>query len=880
MGAAREALGLAEPVRSRWLRGPVLLGLAGLAVLSVGLAALLLVRGADAPAPSTLADKPLESAPPNSLALVDPESGVILGAAELGSRPGDVAATEDAVWVVSPDDERVLRIDPDTRSVVDSIPVDFDPAAVAVGLGAIWVAQSGGPSLAWISAEEGEIVRTFPIGAGPSDVAVGRDAVWVTNRLDDSLQRIEPDAGKPVTDTIPVGDEPTAVAIGAGAVWVASAATSFVYQVDPETRLVTRRIPVGNGASDLAVVDDEVWVANSLDGTVSIIDAGSGGVATIRAGEGPASIAAAGESVWVADELGEKLLEIDAANRTVEQVVELGAAPQGLAFVAGALWTGVHGTATSHRGGTLRAVTPYPLPGTIDLAVVYEALTSQVLTVTNDGLVDFRRVGGARGATLVPNLAVGLPKLSDGGTTYAFRVREGIRYSTGEAVRAEDFRRAIERVFSVPATPSFTRLFFSGVKGADACGARAETCDLSEGIVTDDATGRVAFHLSAPDPEFLYKLTLPPAYPVPAGTPNRDVGASPIPATGPYMIEEYVRGKRLTLVRNPHFRVWSRVAQPDGNVDRISVTGAVPEADAVTAVAEGRADFFMSLRPPSRDLAEITTRYASQVHRVSEPRTDYLVLNTQVPPFDDVRVRRALNYAIDRAAVVGAYGGPAHAKATCQVLPPNFPGYAPYCPYTANAGQKRSWSAPDLDKAKALVRESGTAGIPVEVFAPAGETEWVLAGREAVAALDRLGYRASLRNLDTDVDTYFATISDSRNDIQAAMGGWVQDYPAAGEFIASQLSCEVFVPGDSGNSNFARFCDHAIDAMVERGRRLQATDPAVANELFAQVDRELVDRAPWVFLVNPVGINFVSARVGNAQHHPVWRLLLDQLWVR
>ncbi len=539
---------------------------------------------------------------------------------------------------------------------------------------------------------------------------------------------------------------------------------------------------------------------------------------------------------------------------------------------------GVHGTATSHRGGTLRVVTPYPF-STVDPAVAYDPLTPQVLTVTNDGLVDFRRVGGARGASLVPNLAVGLPKPSDGGATYAFRVREGIRYSTGEAVRAEDFRRAIERVFSVPTTPSSIRLLFSGVRGADACGASAKACNLSEGIVTDDATGRVAFHLSAPDPEFLYKLTLTAAYPVPAGTPNRDVGASPIPATGPYMIEEYVRGKRLTLVRNPHFRVWSSAAQPDGNVDRISMTSAVPEADAVTAVAEGRADFFMNLRPPSRDLAELTMRYPAQVHRVSEPRTDFLVLNTRVPPFDDVGVRRALNYAIDRAAVVDAYGGPAHAKATCQVLPPNFPGYAPYCPYTANAGQKRSWSAPDLDKAKALVQESGTAGMRVEVFAPAGETEWVLAAREAVAALDRLGYRASLRSLDTDIDTYFARISDSRNSVQAAMSAWVQDYPAAGEFIASQLSCEAFAPDDS-NSNFSGFCDHAIDAMVERGRRLQPTDPAFANELFAQVDRAVTDRAPYVPLVNPMAFDFVSARVGNAQHHPQWRLLLDQLWVR
>ena len=85
---------------------------------------------------------------------------------------------------------------------------------------------------------------------------------------------------------------------------------------------------------------------------------------------------------------------------------------------------------------------------------------------------------------------------------------------------------------------------------------------------------------------------------------------------------------------------------------------------------------------------------------------------------------------------------------------------------------------------------------------------------------------------------------------------------------------------DGGGTNFSGFCDPAIDAKVERGGRLQVTDPARANELFAQVDHELVDHAPYVFLVNTVAVDFVSARVGNVQHHPQWRLLLDQLWVR
>ena len=116
------------------------------------------------------------------------------------------------------------------------------------------------------------------------------------------------------------------------------------------------------------------------------------------------------------------------------------------------------------------------------------------------------------------------------------------------------------------------------------------TCDLSEGIVTDDANGTITFHLVAPDPEFLYKLTLPFAYPVPPSVPDEEQMTAGVPGTGPYMLEAPMTDEGLALVRNPHFRVWSPAAQPDGYVDRIEWTfGVEPEAQ-VEAVAAGDAD--------------------------------------------------------------------------------------------------------------------------------------------------------------------------------------------------------------------------------------------------------------------------------------------------
>ena len=171
----------------------------------------------------------------------------------------------------------------------------------------------------------------------------------------------------------------------------------------------------------------------------------------------------------------------------------------------------------------------------------------QMLSMTNDGLVGYRRVGGLAGDQLVPDLATALPVPADGGKTYTFRLRAGIRYSTGALVRPEDFRRAIERVFMIdkkqgnPAIPPF----YAGIVGAGQCERTPGPCNLARGIVADDAAGTVTFHLTAPDPEFLYKLAFSWAYAVPPGMPDHQISASQLPATGPYMTQVAGAGAHL-----------------------------------------------------------------------------------------------------------------------------------------------------------------------------------------------------------------------------------------------------------------------------------------------------------------------------------------------
>src|SRR5207247_4360745 len=117
-------------------------------------------------------------------------------------------------------------------------------------------------------------------------------------------------------------------------------------------------------------------------------------------------------------------------------------------------------------------------------------------------------------------------------------------------------------------------------------------------------------------------------------------------------------------------------------------------------------------QPPADRLGEIGTKFAKQVHINTLTAFWYVPMNTRMAPFNNVKARQAVNYAIDRNAAVKVFGGPKLATPSCQVLPPGFPGHVDYCPYTKNPGKK--WSAHDLAKAKRIVTESGTAGMRVE----------------------------------------------------------------------------------------------------------------------------------------------------------------------
>jgi YVTN family beta-propeller protein len=820
----------------------------------------------------------------HSLGLIGAKSNRLVGQVALEGRPGQVAADAGAVWVANAEQGTVARVDAATRRVVRSIPVGRDPTGVATGDGAVWVTASGDRSVSWINPSTNTEVKRVPVGNGPAGIAVGYGAVWVANSLDNSVSRINAKTGRPVTTIPGVGGTPSGVAVGLGAVWVSNASDGTVSRISPSSNTVVPPIPVGNGPRAIAVGANAVWVANSLDRTVSRIDPATDAVvATVGVGDGPSAVAVGPGAVWAASEFSGTVTRLDPDTNKVVRKIKVASAPAAATALGDDLWVATGGAPTSHRGGTLK-VTSGDVVGltSLDPALWNQGdngfVQAQVLRLTSDGLVAYKQVGGVDGSTLVADLATRVPRPTDGGTTYTFRLRPGIRYSTGQVVTPQDVRWSIERGFKLRSTP--LRQAFQRIVGADACTRHPASCRLPRGIVIDPSANTVTFHLTRPDPDFLLNLAQPNAVVVPAGTPATDLGTGPVPATGPYRIQAVVPKRTLTVVRNPRFREWSRQAQPDGYPDAIqwNLSGGGTTADenaAVNAVERGQADVDNG-QPPSQRIDELKTRYTAQTHLVPFQGSFLMYLNTRVPPFDDPRVRRAVAYAVDRRAVQTLYSDPA--GITCQILSPNFPGYRPYCPYTLDPSPAGAWAAPDRATAARLIKQSGTSGMPVTVWSSAWFAD---VSRYFVRLLDSLGYHARLRVLGhvspAGFDKFYEYLADSRH--KAQMGAlWDAGTPSPAE-ATSRLRCEALVPNNGTNRNVSQFCSQQVERRIEHALSLQATDPAKMGAAWAAVDRQLVDQAPAIGLLVPQEVILVSKRVGNFQHNRVGGTILSQLWV-
>jgi peptide/nickel transport system substrate-binding protein len=526
--------------------------------------------------------------------------------------------------------------------------------------------------------------------------------------------------------------------------------------------------------------------------------------------------------------------------------------------------------ADMHRGGTLR-LTAQTAAGTIDPQINYTLEFFQVMEISYDGLLTFEKANSDAGLTIVPDLATALPKPEDGGKTYVFTLRRGIRFSDGRPMTVDDVVASFRRIYKVGSPTAGT--FFAGIVGADACNSTPATCTLP-GIIGDSKANTITIHLTAPDAEFYDKMAFIHAVVLPADAPAKDAGVTPIPGTGPYRIASYDPQHALRLVRNPYFHEWSKQAQPDGYPDEILYSFGPSATAQVTMIENGQEDWMFDQSPPDRQV-EMEQKYPRQLHLSPETGMYYASMNVNLPPFNDIRVRRAINFAADRRATVIAFGGRALATPTCQVLPPGIAGYKPYCPYTKNPGTR--WTAPDLAKARALIQASGTAGQPVTLITDDSSIDRNI-GAYLQSLLTSLGYKATLKPISANIE--YTYLQNSKNKVQIGLSYWLQDYPAPSDFLNVLYSCASYHPGSDSSINMSEFCDPKIDAEMQTTMATSITDPAAANKMWTSIDRQVTDQAPAVMLFVPKQLNFVSSRVGNYTFNPQGFLLFSQLWVQ
>jgi peptide/nickel transport system substrate-binding protein len=484
--------------------------------------------------------------------------------------------------------------------------------------------------------------------------------------------------------------------------------------------------------------------------------------------------------------------------------------------------TGCGSSEESDQDRVLRG-TFISFPDYLDPALSFTLEGATALHDTYVPLLTYAPAGGKAGTELVPGLAEDLPKIDQGGRRYTLFLRPGLEYSDGTPVRASDFRFAVERLLRMNSGGSS---FYMGIGGAERF---AETKKGGiEGITTDDSSGKISIRLTEPSGFFSYILALPFAAPLPPGTPAEDQTADPPPATGPYEITEVRPGRSWEYERNPAWEA-NGEAMPDfpgGHVEKIELEVRSNPITQVDEVEKGKVDWMKNPPPPER-YAEVRDRYEGTQFR-EEPTISiyYFWMNTQAPPFDDPRVRRAVNYAVDGEALERIFAGTL--KATQQVLPPLMPGYQKYELYPHN-----------LAKAKKLIAEADPADREITVWtfnlAPSDE-----AGEYYEQVLRQLGFETKLKIVD--FTNYFTVIGNSSTpDLDTGFANWLLDYPHPNDYFAPQLTGESILP--NGNTNWALFDDPEVNAKTrELGR--QQLGPEQERE-YAELDRTVMREAPW-----------------------------------
>jgi ABC-type transport system substrate-binding protein len=503
------------------------------------------------------------------------------------------------------------------------------------------------------------------------------------------------------------------------------------------------------------------------------------------------------------------------------------------------------------RGGTLRLALPTDVTS-LDADLAFDTISEPFIMLLYQGLVTYDD-----GLKVIPCIAKDW-QLSPDRLTYTFHLRPGVRFSNGREVVASDFVYSLERNLD-PKTDGLTEGYFEGIDGA--LDFRAGKTVHVRGIRAPDSNTLV-IKLQAPDPTFLYILTLPGAYVIPREEVEKfgsSFASHPV-GTGPYILKEWRRGVKMRFERNPQFTL------PDQQyLDAIEVNEGGDNALHLMMFERGELDIADITEEPGIPVPDFlriehSPRWQGLIESISAASSWYLALNVEMPPFDQLKVRQAMNYAIDKNKVIRLLHQTV--VAAKGILPPPMPGFNPNLkdyPY-------------DPAKARQLLAESGfTNGFTCKLWLEEGNPLLEPAASAIQFDLAQVGITAQLNPVTLPA---FIASSERRKTMQCGLTGWSQDYPDPSDFLNTLFNGTLIT--DEGCQNSSFYNNPAVNALLAEAAT--CPDPERRLSLYQTAEQTIVSDAPLVPIFYQRVFGLHQPWLHGVRLHPVFYFRFERMW--
>lgn len=528
--------------------------------------------------------------------------------------------------------------------------------------------------------------------------------------------------------------------------------------------------------------------------------------------------------------------------------------------------------ASTQEGGTV-TYEYSDVPDSFDPGNTYYAYMYNLSRLYARPLMTFKPGAGEAGNELVPDLASAPGEPSDGGKTWTYKLRPGLKYEDGTPITSKDVKYAVERsnfardVLSLG--PSYFQQFLEG--GDKYKGPYKDKSDkgISSIQTPDDTT--IVFKLNRAFQEFDYLVATPQTAPVPKAKDTGVDYVKKIVSSGSYKFQSYQEGKEAVLVRNENWDAKSdplRKQYPEKIVVKLKVNAETIDQD----VMSGKAIDLGGTGVQAATQAKVvnSSDQKANTDNTYGGRLVYMAINTKLAPFDKVECRKAVEFAVNKVSVQTALGGPIRGDIASTVLPPDIPGYQKSDLY-ATPGNKG-----DVAKAKDQLKACGKTSIDTNISARSDRPAEIDAATAIIDSLKKVGINASLKQFPSG--KYFTDAAgvpqfNKKQNIGLHMMQWGADWPSGYGFLQQILHSDAI--GESGNTNLSQLDNKDVDSLLEKA--IASEDQGERDGLYAQIDKKAMEEAALVPLTYFKVLLYRPANFTNLVSSAAWSGQYDYL---